>query len=215
MIKPMYPRGGLPGGSPSQESSGNPSKLAALAAARRKKENDKPVEGGSNSSVALLDKLGRNGPFSAASTVRSVRKEQTTDGQNPSPLTHKLAPRKYPSKRYAGLDDSEPVVSKARVESPKPLDAAPGESSESPAIPAALPSAFARTILGLPAAVSRDTDPHCALEDSLHQLHMVDYALPHGSLTETESNAFTGPSPDDVILKAQNSKGPARGTRKA
>lgn len=212
LIEPLYPRGGLLGGSSSQ-GNGKPSKLAALAAARRQKENGKPSEGDMNSSVALLDKLGRKGAPPAPSRLISGQDKVPVPKDVPPPSTSP-AGRKYPSQRRANAGEAGSKSKSIELESPKLVAQDPGKSYEPPFVPAAAPSAFARTVFGLPTAPKPNTD-HSFLPNELsHGSHKISYSLPYRSMMDAESNAFTGPSPDDVVLKAQNSKGPAGGARR-
>ena len=54
LVEPLHRHGGLLGGASSQ-GDGKPSKLAVLAAARRKKGNEDQSGNSANSSVAILD----------------------------------------------------------------------------------------------------------------------------------------------------------------
>ena len=213
LLEPLYPRGRLCGGSSSQ-STGKPSKLATLAAARRNKENEKTVESDSNSSVALLDRLRRKVPSSAPNTVAIASREELPLPTVASPSSSSPAARKYTTRRHRSADKGKSENSKSELEIPKPTEADPEQSSKLSAIPAALPSAFAQTMFGMPVATNREIGHASPHKDPLHRSHVLDYALPHHSMKDTESIAFTGPSPDDVVLKAQSSKGPARGAKK-
>ena len=213
LIKPLYPRCGLLGGS-LQQGNGKPSKLAALAAARRRKENDKPLERTSNSSVALLDSLGWTRPSSTATNTARGQKEDAPKPQASSLSTHMSVVRKYPTRRRASTKDDEPDSSRLRLESPKPIVNDTQDTPRPLAILAASPSAFAQTMFGLPSATSRGFDHLSVQKESSRRPHVTHYALPLTPMTITESSAFAGPSPDDVVMKAQNSKGPARGTKR-
>ena len=213
MIEPLYPRGGLLGGS-LQQGNGKHSKLAALAAARRRKENHKPLERTSNSSVALLDSLGRTRPSSTATNKASGHKEDAPKPQASSPSSHTSVVRKYPARRRASTKNDEPDSSRLRLESPKPIVNDTQDTPKPLAILAASPSAFAQTMFGLPSATSQGFDHSSVQKESSRQPHSTHYALQFTLMTVTESSAFAGPSPDDVVMQAQNSKGPARGTKR-
>lgn len=218
LVEPLYPRGGLLGGSSSQ-ANGRPSKLATLAAARRQKENTKPSEGNMNSSVALLDKLGRKGAPRAPDRVARGQDEVPIPKDVTHPITNSAC-RKYPVQRRASIEEARSESKRPELEPPKPIMEDPKKGDETTLVPVAPPSAFARTMFGL--LTAPDPKNGCsALSDELApHSHNPSYALPYRSMMDTESAAFTGPSPDDVVLKAQNSKaqnsrGPAGGARRS
>lgn len=218
LVEPLYPRGGLLGGSSSQ-ANGKPSKLAALAAARRQKENTKPSEGNMNSSVALLDKLGRKGAPPAPGRIASRQDEVPVLKDVTPPITN-LARRKYPIQRRASIGEARSESKSSELESPKLIMEDPKKSDDPPFVSAALPSAFARTMFGLPTAPDPNNEVSASPKELNPHSYTLSYALSYRSMMDTESDAFTGPSPDDVVLKAQNSKtqnsrGPAGGARRS
>ena len=97
------------------------------------------------------------------------------------------------------------------MDSPKPSET-PETSFEPVLIPAAKPSTFAQTMFGLPSATNHDMKSLPSESGLLHQLRPLYFALPRGP--DTEFDPFAGPSPDDVVLQAQKSKGSARGQRR-
>jgi len=201
LIQPLYPRGCLLGGSPT---AGGPkvSKLAALAAARKKKEND--TSGGSSSqkstnSVALLDKLSGKTAAIKVSDESPASSKTTSSGTTALEQTKTSQDRKYPvrnlkssspsvqaniSVNYLGASESTPTDSKSPV-SPTP-------------IPAASPSIFAKTIFGC-------SDGNQDMPVNLSELS--NFFMPPEFASNTELDPFAGPSPDDIVIKAQNSKG--------
>ena len=199
VLESLYPRGRLLGGSASQ-GSGKVSKLAAIAAARRKKENMNPESSDSASSVALLDKLG-----SKRSQVHSSEPRATATAlATPEHVGYKNPPRKYPVReRNASSEALRAEIDVADVSSV--FDQGVITSKASVVMPVAHPSDFARTMLGyrceLGPNLSHDTSSFYSLL-SPRRLSL------HGP--ETLINAFAEPSPDDVVLKAQSSKGPPR-----
>jgi len=218
LIEPLYPRGGLLGGSPSQ-ANGKSSKLAALAAARRQKENTKPSEGNMNSSVALLDKLGRKGAPPAPSTIASGQDKVPVLKDVPPPITSP-ARRKYPNQGRTSVGEIRSKSKSTELEPPELIVEDPKESDEPPFVQAASPSAFARTMFGLPTAPNPNLGHPALPKKSSHRSYNLSYALPYHLMMDTELNAFAGPSPDDIVLKAQNSKaqnskGPAGGARRS
>ncbi|KAI4097916.1 MAG: hypothetical protein LQ344_000188 [Seirophora lacunosa] len=104
LIEPLYPRGGLLGGSSSQ---GGPkvSKLAALAAARKKKENERssvvdPLQ--PNASVALLARLKNKDPSNETDPAKgSISYEEKNAASTPPKEPPQS--RKYLSRRAKGL----------------------------------------------------------------------------------------------------------------
>lgn len=191
LIERLYPRGRLLGGS--SKPVGNPkSKLAALAAARKKKDTPSiEDEQNTTSSVALLDKLSSKprqvkpdtAPISSSTKCLSATTEQTVNEQ-PS----RYARRK--SKRLESPQDDHPSK-----EAPKKSDFLASSDIEKKLeiTPTAGPSVFARTIVGVDVV----SQPH-DIRTSDH------YVL--GPDTNAEFD-FAGPSPDDVVTKAQSTKG--------
>ena len=191
LIEPLYPRGRLLGGS-SKPDGGPKSKLAALAAARKKKENQGAEVGQSiTSSVALLDKLSGN--------PRQVKPDGAPNSSSSKPLraiteqTVKEQPRKYSRRKSKGLESPQ-VDQPAKNTSQEPSSLASPEIERTPEItPTADPSVFARTIFGAPALSQH------------HEVHTSDrYVLGPDIRAEFD---FAGPSPDDVVTRAQNTKG--------
>ena len=175
------------------------SKLAALAAARKKKENDNPSGGTTRSatnSVALLDKL--SGKMSATKIgdecqlKRKASSLENRSSENPA----KTQDRKYPVRDSR---NSTPSIQKEESGGgPKVSEGLPESFAAVVAVPAAAPSIFARTIFGS----SQETRkiPVNLSEPSIF------FALPM-FVPNTEIDPFAGPSPDDIVIKAQNSKG--------
>ena len=191
LIEPLYPRGGLLGGS-SQPDRAPKSKLAALAAARKKKETQRSEDGqNATSSVALLDKLS-----SKSRQAKSDSDPHLSSCKPPGAITEQTMTeqtRRYPRRKPKGLDspqDGRPA--REASEKPNPLSS-PDIEKKPEVTPTAGPSVFARTILGaLPFSQKRDI----GTSDK--------YLLGLGTHAEFD---FAGPSPDDVVTKAQNTKG--------
>ncbi|KAJ5595173.1 Translation elongation/initiation factor/Ribosomal beta-barrel [Penicillium hispanicum] len=204
MIEPLYPRLGLLGGAP--EAAGKVSKLAALAAARKKKDGEKtPIvpETPSTPQSQLSEKHivePRGTPLSLserlARSAKSPKPSETQGGlrrlgksglASPSPARTERSPE--PTKE--GLEQSPTSMIEAvegPVEQPEP---------EQPAVyMRAPPSTFANTIVG-EAAGSTTTEP-----SHLHS-NSVDLLRIYGQ-DPAEPFDFAGPSPDDVVLNAQN-----------
>ncbi|KAL9125893.1 MAG: hypothetical protein Q9217_004966 [Psora testacea] len=190
LIEPSYPRGRLLGGSSRQGDVPPKTKLAALAAARRK-ENQKTKEAQlETSAVALLGKL------SIKSHTSDSTRTLDHDSTNPKAFQ---AERDRNLRKYASQSHG---VSNPPSTEPEGLDppssAETAEVAESPPatiVPVASPSFFARAMFGPPAPGSGYGT--CFTHSSLLAL----------SASEANANhdAFAGPSPDDVVLKAQSS----------
>ena len=175
-IERLHPRGGLLGGT---------SKLAALAAARKNKENQKVGDAPSTtSSVAILDKLS-----GAHKESKPEQRPELSARRESSDLKPSL--RKYPTRKSKDLcrsSDKPPLEIPPNVPQPPP-DLAPEKQPE--IAPIAAPSAFAKTIFG---SSNRLNDFNPQISNNYIAKRLED-------LTEFD---FAGPSPDDVILRAQN-----------
>ena len=193
LIEPLYPRGRLLGGSSIAENAPK-SKLAALAAARRKKENQRAEDAQtSTSSVALLDKLGGK--------PRQVKPDSaSTSSANPLSMvtgqTEYERPGSYPKRQSKGLEPSQHNQPTAEPSGKSNLLASPDVEKKSEFTPTAKPSVFARTIFGAN-AVSQQHD--AGISDR--------YLVGPGTNAEFD---FAGPSPDDIVTKAQSTKGPTQ-----
>lgn len=198
LIEPLYPRVGLLGGA-STDGGGKVSKLAALAAARKKKENEKSNDASSKpstSSVALLDRLGggrrvnnkaQDGLVQSkdhGDALATIMDESMPSARNRTyPMRKRRSPSPSPSSKEEAQEPPEDDHSPPQL--PKPV--------------AATPSSFARTMLG---ASAETGDPYAEIS----QLTM--FKLPYeAEMNITESSAFAGPSPDDIVTNAQNWKG--------
>lgn len=192
------------GGSSSQ---GGPkvSKLAALAAARKKKENERssvvdPLQ--PNASVALLERLKDKDPSNETDPAKgSISYEEKNAASTPPKEPPQS--RKYLSRRAKGLhkEASGSDVVKATTP-PTSATEEPAEIPNAPNLRLASPSTFARTAMG-------------SLQDSeaslVSSLQTVSLSLPRSLDADTKIDPFAGPSPDDVVTKAQtSSKGSTR-----
>ncbi|KAL8870353.1 MAG: hypothetical protein Q9174_003581 [Haloplaca sp. 1 TL-2023] len=199
LVEPLYPRGRLLGGSPAQDGP-KPSKLAALAAARKKKENNKlggHPDQGPKTSAAHLEKPSDISGGEKASEFHSHDEYHSGLEALPQVQAQPASqPRKYP-KRRRGSSDVIPPESKA-PETQEP--SADTENSvhkiTAPSVPTAKPSMFATTMFASP------QQSHTSLIDSFQSLKLCLPSIPN---TNTKANPFAGPSPDDKVIKAQNS----------
>lgn len=199
LIEPLYPPGRLLGGSPG---SGKVSKLAALAAARRTRENARPESGSVTSSVTLLDKLDRKIPKESLDEPKGSAKASILISQSPTNATNQKDSRRYPMRERKNLDTITPECIAVDVESMDPARKSRQEL-EPQSMPVAPPSAFAQTVFGN----CRHRTQTSSQDNSAAVSLWSSYQFPF-QIAIAKVNAFAGPSPDDVVLKAQNSKGP-------
>lgn len=203
LIEPLYPRLGLLGGNP-EAGGGKVSKLAALAAARKKESDNAPSPapgsdaGGEKAPTPSSESKGA--PLSLRERLARSGKPQRSSESSPSPGTSGAEPRLGSPlpKQKASPEPRRPSV-------PNEADAVketpPGPASppnEEPAVNIrAPPSTFASTIVGDAAGPSATELSH------LHPNTLDLMAIYGQDLTEPFD--FTGPSPDDVVLNAQSS----------
>ena len=195
LIEPLYPRGRLLGGTSKQDGAPK-SKLAALAAARKAKDNQKnSVGSNTNSSVALLDKL-TGKPKSSDPISESKSPNQARNAElRPEPRQHMV----HPERRVESDQESQSRPTNLGVETSfKRLDQPALETVQEGVeiLPAAVPSLFARTML------NDNKSPHQPSSYTSSQFPI------YGSELVTKIN-FLAPSPDDVVLQAQSAKGAA------
>ncbi|TPR04568.1 KH domain family protein [Aspergillus niger] len=204
LVEPLYPRLGLLGGAP--ENSGKVSKLAALAAARKKKEGEKSaaptptppseVESSRPSSterkspaLSLRERLASNGKPQKLSeglqSLRSLNKGSRLGSPSPQKMPSP-EPRKQSSPEVTGQADLEPPVS---VDKKQEVEA--GLNIRAP------PSTFASTIVGEATRPKMAEPSHLSASTlDLIKIYGQEFAEPFD---------FAGPSPDDVVLNAQSS----------
>ena len=208
LIETLHPPGRLLGGS----SQGGPkmSKLAALAAARKKKENEKNAANDikpANTSVALLDKLSINSSLRDSVSEESpgvLSRSAALQGKAQVPVAVP-SPRKYPARK-----PQSPIPPQApKTNEDRPTDDAQEPSEE--ALPSlATPSIFARTMLG--PALGSTTKYHTMANPALPAYFSP---LMFSNVNYAESDPFAGPSPDDIVANAQSaSKGLVKGGKK-
>ena len=214
LVEPLHHHDGLLGGASSQ-GDGKPSKLAALAAARRKKGSENQPGNSANSSIAILGRLGRQAPPLAGKGPSRTSNEEGTNTKEVTALTQEAYTRTMTQEiRELSIEERSESV-KAKLDSSKPAEPEAKEDVEPSAIRAALPSAFAQTLFGLSPTSRQETDERQSFDRSLRSLGPATFPLLSYEMTSAELAAFAEPSPDDIVLKAQNSKGPARGARRA
>ncbi|MCJ1351054.1 MAG: Hsp70 suppressor, GTPase facilitates ribosomal subunit dissociation [Icmadophila ericetorum] len=199
LIEPLYPHGGLLGGA-STEGAPKVSKLAALAAARKKKENMKIAstieKENSTSSVVLLDKLSGNRKSTNAVPKEATEAPRGIKGSGGS-VGEPTQPRKYPLRPRKASTPPPPVVPEPVKETSEPV-----RRGSQPSIPiSSTPSPFAQAVFG----PSLPPTGHPRLPTSYHAMFSPSDRI---DVYSTEPNAFAGPSPDDIVSNAQNSRGP-------
>lgn len=206
MIERLYPRLGLLGGAP--ETGGKVSKLAALAAVRKKEGgrtastpetpstpqpelSEKAAPEPRGTSLSLRDRLNRNTkPQKPSETSGSLHR------LNKSGLTSQL-----PAKA-AKVEPSPEATNKVSETTPISTEEATIEPKEQPELEQraahmrASPSTFANTIVG-------DAARRTMVEPSHLHCNSVDLLRIYGQ-DPAEHFDFVGPSPDDVVLNAQN-----------
>lgn len=195
LIEPLYPRGGLLGGSSSQ-GTGKISKLAALAAARKKKDQGRSQDGSSgasNTSVALLDRLSGKAKSPSEAPGRPGSEIQISGDRKLEPISAHPNPL-YPARiRKCSVPKEEEKV--AEVLEPSATESQ--ELKHLVVVPVATPSMFAKVMFGMVDAV---------YERQSKRMKTMIFALPQGP--DAEINPFAGPSPDDEVSRAQqHSKG--------
>jgi len=184
-IEPIRPRGGLLGGT---GSTGKMSKLQALAAARKKKTEEQKLENQKTGpSLKEINPLTEKEPSGAPLKPLSIR----LNGRRDDPLGHRTNGQTQPS--TDAVSESGHIMPVQGSTSASSLAAEPPDN-EPPAV--ADPSAFAGTLLGLscerPAPVPKRQ-----------------YLLPYmrymsQTMWTSIADAFSEPSPDDVVLAAQS-----------
>lgn len=180
-IEPYRPPGGLLGGS---SSSGKMSKLQALAAARKKKAEDQKLE---NRKIQSSTKESTNETTKEPKRVIPgvlVERLGVRQGVDSLPLHTKAQTNNPGSESTTENQDSAAVhidATDPQTEMDTPLEP----------LELAAPSAFAQTLLGSPASLTTPVSRN-------------QYLMPYMSLTSSVANAFSEPSPDDVVLSAQS-----------
>ncbi|KAK3316110.1 P-loop containing nucleoside triphosphate hydrolase protein [Apodospora peruviana] len=183
-IPPQLPRGGLLGGSgPGPKMS----KLQMLAAARKKKAEEKSLQEKVGNTQAKLTELSiqqdrpakENIPLAGGFGKRLKTSETTSEGRSPIATTEPKRPEQH-----------QPVSKDGPEDTVQP----PTEVEKIPEAPIAKPSAFAQTLFGSDSASSKPQ-------------HQELFTPPHASFSESFLDAFSKPSPDDLVLAAQAKAG--------
>ncbi|KAK2858477.1 hypothetical protein FQN49_004695 [Arthroderma sp. PD_2] len=215
LIEPLYPRLGLLGGS-SSEKPGKMSKLAALAAARKKKETEKQNQGGvvaggpsAGTSAEGVQEQGSK-PISLRDRLAGVGRNKTPPNSRPiGPLRTGSGTSSTGSPQTAEPLQNSQKGRQAASKAPEKAQVKP----EEPALPkyieklAADPSKFAATIVGEKRAPDTTT-PSSVPPREYNLFNFVVQDL-------TEVYNFTEPSPDDIVIGAQNAAKDKKAKRNA
>ncbi|KAJ5105409.1 Translation elongation/initiation factor/Ribosomal beta-barrel [Penicillium alfredii] len=204
LVEPLYPRLGLLGGAP--DGGGKVSKLAALAAARKKKEGEKATSGPEVSSTSQQERPETTPPEPRGAPL-SLRERLAASGKpsKPSESNDRLRSLGKPGLSAPSPAQNQPSPGPEKPTGPsmseltQPIVAEPKETPEDqqPALDIrASPSTFASAIVGEAAA------PTSAEPSHLHS-NSVDLLGIYGQ-NHAEPFDFAGPSPDDVVINAQN-----------
>ncbi|KAI9376565.1 hypothetical protein BJX61DRAFT_252777 [Aspergillus egyptiacus] len=203
LVEPLYPRLGLLGGAP-ENGGGKMSKLAALAAARKKKEGDKaatPSTAAGSDAVQPSASETKGAPLSLRERLASSGKQAKTSEGSPSlnalgrgSRPGQTVPQKKPSPEPR--TPNTPDIANAE-ESAKSEQADKEGVKPSTVNIRAPPSTFAVTIVG------DDTRPKMTEPSHLYT-NTLDLIKIYGQ-DLAEPFDFAGPSPDDVVMNAQSS----------
>ncbi|KAF2092341.1 elongation factor Tu GTP binding domain protein [Saccharata proteae CBS 121410] len=183
--------------------SGKPSKLAALAAARKKKQEETkagqtstsvitPEPQGSGTAVSLLDRLGHKEKAEANTHDESAGAGQDkTSGD----AVHEVKVTNQQTRSYPLRKKKEP--SPVRQEQAPPIPEPEPHQDTEPQIPdlRAPPSTFASTVVG-----HREASPDAGGQLRARSVFPLPYTV---EPDYTKANPFAGPSPDDVVMTAQ------------
>ncbi|KAI0113296.1 P-loop containing nucleoside triphosphate hydrolase protein [Daldinia grandis] len=186
---PSQPRGGLLGGA---STGGKVSKLQALAAARKKKAEDRKLdEKHLQDATQKLSNLSTT-PTQPESSKENVRPNPTTPGGATGFTSASIAsmPQRAESKSPKVVEDE--VQGQPENNSTEPTNSQVFTNSSQEAVPfeAAAPSLFAQALLG-------------SIKSSMNSAPRT-YPFPYINLTSSVTDAFLAPSPDDVVLAAQS-----------
>lgn len=179
-IEPSRKCGGLLGGS---SSSGKMSKLQALAAARKKKAEEQKLE--NRKMPSETKKVASETAKEHASSMSGALVEKSSSRQDLKSLPIQPTAQIYLS-RDRTTHDLNPLTVQTQVSNSSAAIGSPIEQLE-----LAAPSAFARTLLGSSISSSAPVPRN-------------NYPIPYMSLTSSVADAFSEPSPDDVVLTAQS-----------
>ncbi|KAJ5776521.1 uncharacterized protein N7511_001532 [Penicillium nucicola] len=199
LVEPLYPRLGLLGGAP--ENVGKVSKLAALAAARKKKEGEKAPTPAATPDASSSPQPSHAPSPDPSQAPLSLRERLAASGKStPKPSEGSGLRRLGKSSSLSSSPSPAPKEQQPELNSPEPLPqpedepkANPEPQETAPNIRAS-PSTFASTIVGV-------AGPTTAEPSHLHS-NSADLLKLYGQ--DAEPFDFAAPSPDDVVLNAQS-----------
>ncbi|GAB0134437.1 hypothetical protein EsDP_00002810 [Epichloe bromicola] len=196
LISPNRPRGGLLGGA---ERTPKLSKLQALAAARKKKNDEKKEQTKTSQAENGLKRLSITDGSQKENTKASPYPSKKLRGIEESAPARSTLNNLTPQKSHHGLQSDENYNENRATQkdisarsSPTPADDGVGEF-DAPLVPNCAPSSFAKTLFG-------------SAPDNRQANRPDFYAMPYAS-SSFFTNAFSEPSPDDVVLAAQAKAG--------
>jgi elongation factor 1 alpha-like protein len=190
-IEPLYPRGGLLGGNP--DAAPKMTKLQALAAARKKNAMDQKNNAGAGEVTKPMAGLSLSTNSTSGGSSTEATASATSSG------SRSAAGKENTSRTYPRLKGKDPSPHRQQSRPPVSVEEAPSLPQFEPIVKinAAAPSAFAATMFG-------------DASTNLRQIPAVAFTLPYSEPhLQSTDNAFSGPSPDDVVIAAQ-SKGSAQ-----
>lgn len=179
-------RGGLLGGS-STPSTQKSSKLAALAKKRKEKAQATAAAGDQKASVSLLSRLSQKAPPPPTTLPEKDASEAVLPPPPPPP------PPRSPSPALVS-EPQEQNKSSLALDQPDdtPIPDAPATFEE---LLAAAPSSFAKSIFG----------ERITLRHELSVADGVLFFVSGNGVPAKAAAAFSGPSPDDIVVAAQGS----------
>ncbi|KAK2594053.1 hypothetical protein QQS21_008238 [Conoideocrella luteorostrata] len=198
MIAPVHPRGGLLGG---VGETPKMSKLQALAAARKKKTDEKKALNKSEHAesgmkrLSIADDTQKENRKAASSPAKRLRGPDEPTLLARSPIRHGGAYQDISEHQEDGVAYNKANVNKeaAKDSTSFPISESQDESASTPILKSS-PSAFAKTLFGSTPGNHQANRP-------------AFYALPYASSSSFLTAAFSEPSPDDVVLAAQAKAG--------
>ncbi|KAI3329965.1 hypothetical protein F4824DRAFT_480176 [Ustulina deusta] len=179
-IEPSRPFGGLLGGS---SSSGKMSKLQALAAARKKKAEDRKLE---SQKIQL--------PVSHVAPDTAKEPNRLVSGAIAAKITSREDLKSLPTHTKVPVDATlDGTTEHPDTATAQTCTSDLSTTTDSHLDPSALaaPSAFARTLLGSSTSWATPVPRN-------------QYPIPYMSFTSSVADAFSEPSPDDAVLTAQS-----------
>lgn len=197
LVPPLRPRGGLLGGG---EGPVKVSKLQALAAARKKKTEEKKEQDKASEAETGMKRLSLSGHATKQSMSVSpspAKRQKSSEKQALRPILRSSVPPDGSPSHPEELGEPGKVYNAGKGNHKgesvaKPNPTIPSVDDDQVVMTAfnAAPSAFARTLLG--------SAPEC------RQTNRPDsFAMPYATSPAFLATAFSEPSPDDIVLAAQ------------